>query len=188
MAPGADVLAGHTLGVAGLGAIGLRAAQLAGAFGMRVAAIRRHPQPAPGVEWVGSMDDLPRLLGESDYVVNLLPLTRETRGVFGRAQFAAMKPTAIYTSYGRGATTNTAALVAALRAGTIRGAGLDVVDPEPLPAGHPLWTMDNVVLTPHCSGLHERYNENALAIFLENLRRYRAGLPLNNVVDKALGY
>jgi phosphoglycerate dehydrogenase-like enzyme len=103
---GADVLAGHTLGIVGLGAIGERMARVGDAFRMRVLAIRRHPQPADGVEWVGVMDDLPRLLGESDYVVNLLPLTDETLGVFGSAQFAAMKHSAVYTNFGRGATTD----------------------------------------------------------------------------------
>ncbi len=172
----------------GLGAIGLRLAELVRVFPMRVIAVRRHPAPVDWIDWVGGAADLPRLLAESDFLFNVLPLTEETRGLIGEVQFRAMKPGAIYINYGRGATTDTAALLRALREGWIGGAGLDVVDPEPLPADHPLWTMDNVVLTPHYGGSRADSFERKSAILIENLRRHSKGEALMNVIDKTLGY
>lgn len=185
---GATVIAGKTLGIVGLGAIGRRIGELARAFGMRVVATRRRPVPEAGYEWVGGPDDLERLLGESDYVFNVLPLTEQTRGVIDAKMFAAMKPTAFYLNYGRGGTNDTDALVEALRCGTIAGAGLDALDPEPLPDEHPLWKLPNAIITPHYGGAFEEYHSAAFEILKENVTRFRLGRPLLNVVDPQLGY
>jgi D-2-hydroxyacid dehydrogenase (NADP+) len=181
-------LSGATLGIVGLGAIGLRIAQIAHAFGMRVTALKRTASPAPGVERVFGPGQLVPFLKEAEYVINTLPLTDQTQGLFGAAQFAAMRSDAIFVNIGRGATVQTDALVNALKSGSIAGAALDVADPEPLPADHPLWSLDNVILTPHYSGAHPGYVQRASAIFLENLAAYLAGGQLANVVDKLAGY
>jgi D-2-hydroxyacid dehydrogenase (NADP+) len=181
-------LSGATLGIVGLGAIGLRVAQIAHAFGMRVTALKRTASPAPGVERVFGPGQLVPFLKEAEYVINTLPLTDQTRGLFGAAEFAAMRSDAIFVNIGRGATVQTDALVNALKSGSIAGAALDVVDPEPLPSDHPLWGLDNVILTPHYSGAHPGYVQRASAIFLENLVAYLSGGQLVNVVDKLSGY
>jgi len=181
-------LSGATLGVVGLGAIGRRIAQLAGAFGMRVTAFKRTPSDTPSVDRVFGPGQLAPFLKEAEYVVNTLPLTAQTRGMFGAAEFAAMRSDAIFINIGRGATVQTDALVDALKSGSIAGAALDVTDPEPLPKGHALWGLENVILTPHYSGAHPGYVQRASAIFLENLVSYLAGRPLTNVVDKHAGY
>jgi phosphoglycerate dehydrogenase-like enzyme len=117
-----------------------------------------------------------------------MPLTSETRGMIGEAELRAMKATAVLVNIARGPVTVEAALIRALREGWIAGAALDVFDQEPLPADSPFWDMENVILTPHISGGTEIYNERAVAIFADNLRRYLAGEPLENVVDPARGY
>ncbi len=181
-------LAGATLGIVGLGAIGRRIAEIASAFGMRVIAFKRTPGDASGVERVFGPAHLTGFLKEAEYVVNTLPLTAQTRGLFGPTQFAAMRSDAIFINIGRGGTVQTDALVDALKSGSIAGAALDVSDPEPLPAEHPLWGLENVVLTPHYSGAHPGYVQRASAIFVENLVSYLGGKPLTNVVDKHAGY
>jgi phosphoglycerate dehydrogenase-like enzyme len=182
-------LAEKTLLLIGVGAIGERTARVASALGMRVWGIRRDPSlPAESVEALYGPEKLLELLPEADFVVLTVPLTHETRGMIGEAQLRAMKPSAYLINIGRGETVQTPALVKALQEGWIAGAGLDVVDPEPLPADSPLWEMDNVILTGHYSGLTPRYFERAFAILLDNLQRYRNGQPLRNVVDKRLGY
>jgi phosphoglycerate dehydrogenase-like enzyme len=181
-------LSGATLGIVGLGAIGRRIAELATGFGMRVTAFKRTPAAAPGVDRVFGPGQLAPFLKEAEYVINTLPLTEQTRGLFGAPEFAAMRSDAILINIGRGGTVQTDALVEALRTGSIAGAALDVTDPEPLPAEHPLWALDNVILTPHYSGAHPGYVQRASAIFLENLVAYLAGKPLTNVVDKHTGY
>ena len=183
-----NTLSGATLGIVGLGAIGERVAQLASAFGMRVIALKRTPSAAPGVDRVFGPAQLVPFLKEAEYVVNALPLTPATRGFFGPREFAAMRSDAVLINIGRGGTVQTDALVAALRSRRIAGAALDVVDPEPLPAEHPLWKLDNVILTPHYSGAHPGYVQRASAIFLENLARFIAGLKLVNLVDRDAGY
>ena len=137
---------------------------------------------------VGSPQELPRLAREADYVVNCLPLTAQTTGIFDRAFFAHMKPTAYFVSVGRGRSTVTADLDAALAAGTIAGAGLDVVDPEPLPPEDPLWRQPHVIITPHVSAMTAVSEEQRDALLRENLRRYVAGEPLLSVVDIERGY
>jgi D-2-hydroxyacid dehydrogenase (NADP+) len=181
-------LSGATLGIVGLGAIGSRVAQIATAFGMRVIAFKRTPGGAAGVERVYGPAQLVPFLKEAEYLVNTLPLTEATRGFFGAREFAAMRSDAVLINIGRGGTVQTDALVEALRKGSIAGAALDVVEPEPLPADHPLWTLDNVILTPHYSGAHPGYVQRASAIFLENLARFVIGDELVNVVDPQAGY
>ena len=182
-------LAGATLVLVGVGAIGERTAQVARALGMRVLGVRRNPQqPADGVDAMFAPEQLIEVLPQADFVVLTIPLTHETRGLIGEKELRAMKPNAYLINIGRGGTVQTAALVRALQEGWIAGAGLDVVDPDPLPPDSPLWDMENVILTGHYSGLTPHYFERAFAIFLDNLQRYAAGQPLRNVVDKRLGY
>jgi len=182
-------LAGKTMLLIGLGAIGARTAQVAAALGLRVLAVRRNPSlSVPGVEAIFAPDRLLELLPKADLVVLTVPLTHETRGMIGERELQAMKPTAYLVNIGRGGTIQEAALIQALRKGWIAGAGLDVFETEPLPENSPLWEMENVLITAHYAGATPHYHERALAIFLDNLRRYRAGEPLRNVVDKKLGY
>jgi len=132
--------------------------------------------------------DLTYLLHESDYVVVALPLTPESRGLIGEAQLRAMKPSAVIVNIGRGAIIDEQTLVQALKDGTIAGAALDVFQQEPLSGESELWSMENVILTPHISGGTPRYMQRAVGLFCDNLRRYLAGEPLRNVVDPARGY
>ena len=190
-APGETMveLAGRTMLLIGVGAIGGYTARLASAFGMRVEGIRR--DPSQGVEGVAAMygtDQLHERLPHADFVVLTIPLSADTRNVIGAEEFALMKSSAFIVNIGRGGTIDEAAMIEALEAGTIAGAGLDVFAEEPLPASSPLWDMPNVVITGHYSGGSPEYNERALAIFLDNLERYRDGKPLRNVVDKQAGY
>jgi phosphoglycerate dehydrogenase-like enzyme len=127
-------------------------------------------------------------LKEAEYIVNTLPLTPQTQGYFGPQQFAAMRSDAVFINVGRGATVRTEALLRALESGSIAGAALDVTDPEPLPADHRLWSLENVILTPHYAGAHPGYVQRASAIFLENLARFVAGNELLNQVDPHAGY
>lgn len=191
----ADGLGGHvgllwgkTLGILGVGAIGGHSAEVGKAFGMRVLGLRRGGEAHPDVERMYAPAQRNEFLAECDVVMNTLPLTDATRGFLGRAEFAAMKPGAILVNTGRGGTVDTEALTDALRSGHLGAACLDVTDPEPLPEDHPLWTLDNVYLTPHYSGDRPDYGGRTDAIFLDNLRRYLAEEPLVNVVDKQEGY
>ena len=182
-------LAGKTMLLVGVGAIGARTAVIAAALGMRVLGIRRNPAgDLPGVAAIYGSDRLYDLLPEADCVVLTVPLSRATQGMIGERELHAMKPTSYLINIGRGGTIQQPALIQALREGWIAGAGLDVFEQEPLPATSPLWEMDNVIMTAHYAGLTPAYDQRALAIFLDNLRRYRAGEPLRNVVDKAAGY
>lgn len=187
---GANVtlLAGKTLGVLGVGAIGGHSARVGRAFGMRVLGLRRSGEPHPDVEKMFMPDERSAFLAECDVVMNTLPLTEKTRGFLGPDEFAAMKRGAILINTGRGATVDTAAMMEALQSGHLGAALLDVTDPEPLPPDHPLWAMDNVMITPHVSGEHPGYDAHANEIFLDNLRRFLADEPLRNVVNKNEGY
>jgi phosphoglycerate dehydrogenase-like enzyme len=154
-----------------------------------VLATRATPRPAPAfVSEVGLAGDLTRFTPRADFVVNTLPLTPETKGQFDARVFATMKRGAYFFNVGRGATVVTDALVEALKTGTLAGAGLDVVDPEPLPAGHPLWTMPNVIITPHSSSDSDVDEESRWLVVRENLRRYVAGERMLSVVDPSRGY
>ena len=181
-----------TVGIMGIGAIGSRVAEIAGALGMRVLAMRRSVesrQRGEGpVSEVLPPSDLPYLLQESDYVVVAVPLTPESQKMIGEAELRAMKPSAVIVNIARGAVIDEQALIRALREGWIAGAALDVFEREPLTPESPLWGMDNVLLTPHISGGTPRYMERAVDLFCDNLRRYLAGEPLRNVVDPERGY
>lgn len=173
----------------GTGAIGARTARLAQAFGMRVVGVRRNPDKE--VEHIGEMvalDNLAQALPGADFVVLTLPLTKDTRHLIGETELRTLKDTAILVNIGRGGLIDESALVRALQEGWLAGAGLDVFETEPLPKDSPLWNMDNVIITPHVAGDTPHYDERALAIFLENLRRYHKKEPLTHVVDKRLGY
>jgi phosphoglycerate dehydrogenase-like enzyme len=182
-------LNGKTLLVVGLGGIGTEVAQRAHAFGMRVIAIRASGRNGPDyVSYVGLPAELLQLAAGADYVVNCTPLTAQTTGIFNREFFAAMKPTAYFLSVGRGQSTVTADLTAALARRRIAGAGLDVTDPEPLPADSPLWRMPNVMITPHISAVTPLSDKIRWTLLLENVRRYVAGEPMLSVVDLGRGY
>jgi phosphoglycerate dehydrogenase-like enzyme len=178
-------LADATLGVVGLGQIGSEIARRGLAFGMRVLAVDPvQTAPPPGVAALWRVDRLPELLGESDFVVIAAPHTPETVKLFRRVQFRQMKPTAYLINIGRGAIVDLQDLAAALQAGEIAGAGLDVYETEPLPPDDPLWAMENVILTPHVAGSSPRIAERHLAVLLENVRRFARGEALTTVVDK----
>lgn len=182
-------LQGGTLGLVGLGAVGGAIASRARALGMRVRAVRKRPaaDPAPADEQWGS-ERLHELMGQSDWLVLAAPLTPETRGMIGRAELALMPRHAVLVNIGRGPVVDEPALIEALAAGRIAGAALDVFQEEPLPASSPLWTMPQVIVTPHVSGLGPRFWERTCELFARNLRRWVAGKPLENVVDKRAGY
>jgi phosphoglycerate dehydrogenase-like enzyme len=182
-------LVGKTMVLVGVGAIGGRTAELATALGMRVLGVRRDPTAgAPGVEAMYGPAQLFDLLPEADFLVLAVPLTHETQGMIGERELWAMKPTAHIVNVGRGGLVQEDALIRALQEEWVAGAGLDVFETEPLPEDSPLWGMDNVIITAHYAGANPYYTERAMAIFLDNLERYRAGEPLRNVVDKRIGY
>ena len=182
-------LKGKTLLVVGLGGIGTEIAWRAHGLGMRVIAIRRSSHEGPDyVDYVGLTDELHSMAATADVIANALPLTPETTGVFDKAFFDAVKPGAIFLSVGRGKNTITGDLIAALESGKLFGAGLDVTDPEPLPAGNPLWHLPNVIITPHVSATGADANRRQTVIAVENLRRYVAGERMLNVVDMSRGY
>jgi phosphoglycerate dehydrogenase-like enzyme len=179
-------LTGATLGIIGLGSIGAEIARRGLVFGMRVLAVDPiQTATPPGVAALWKPDRLPDLLAESDYVVIAAPHTPETVKLFRRPQFRQMKRSAYLINIGRGVIVDLADLTAALRAGEIAGAGLDVFETEPLPADHPLWKMENVILTPHVAGYSPHIAERHLGMLLENIGRFRQGEALRNVVDKA---
>ena len=180
---------GRTVLIVGLGGIGTEVAQRAHALGMRIIATRASGHGGPDyVSYVGAPDELLKLTREADYVVNCAPLTPQTTGIFNQEFFATMKPTAYFINVGRGKSVVTADLVAALTAGKIAGAGLDVVDPEPLPADSALWRAPHVIITPHVSADTAMAATQRTALVTENLRRYVAGDALLAVVDPARGY
>jgi len=186
-----DELHGKVLGIVGYGEIGRRTAERARSFGMQVHILRRRPGLAAGdplVDRVYGTDELDSLLAASDYLLVSAPLTAETRGMLGAAQLARMKPTAVLINLGRGPVVVETALIGALSQGKIRGAVLDVFDQEPLPAGHPFYSLENVLLSPHCADHTATWMEEAMQLFLENLELFRAGKPLRNLTDKRSGY
>ena len=199
----ADSLRGKTMGVIGYGAIGREAARLAHVFAMEVLALKRDPDvhrdnrfsfPRVGdpeglipKRWFGP-GQCAELIAQSDFIVVTLPLTSETRNLIGARELAAAKTGAYLINVGRGEVIDQPALIEALSTGRLAGAGLDVMVPEPLPADHPLWDMENVILTPHIAGPSKRYQDDCIQIFAENLRRYTVGCDLVNVVDIRRGY
>jgi phosphoglycerate dehydrogenase-like enzyme len=183
-------IAGATLGLIGLGSIGRTVARMAAALGMRVIAVREHPEKEKPdeVAAVYAPPQLNDLLSQSDYVVVAAPLTEATRGLINAERLAAMQPDAYLINVGRGPQVDEVALADALRSRRIAGAALDVFEHEPLPAESPLWDLDNLLITPHTAGLTEKLWQRHYALFSENLRRYRAGEPLLFIVDKQKGY
>jgi phosphoglycerate dehydrogenase-like enzyme len=184
-------VSGRTLAIVGYGDIGRAVAERAHKLGMKVVALRRRPQLSGEDPWVdatvppGQLIDLMR---RADDVVVAAPLTAETRGLVGAAAIAAMKPTAVLVNVGRGPVVDESALVQALRQGGIRGAALDVFETEPLPSGHPLYELENVLVSPHCADNTPGWLEAAMRAFLRNLDRFRRGERLENVADKTRGY
>jgi len=183
-------LGGQTLAVLGTGAIGTELATRAAALGLDVIGVRRRAdgERPPAFRRVLTIAELDAALAVADHVAIALPLTAATRGLFDARRFAAMKRGAHLYNVGRGPIVDQAALLEALRAGQLAGAGLDVTDPEPLPADSPLWREPNVLITAHSSGNTPRSRERYHALLLENLRRWLTGEPLLNAIDKRLGY
>jgi phosphoglycerate dehydrogenase-like enzyme len=180
---------GRTLLVVGLGGIGIEVAKRAHALGMTVIATRNSGTDGPDyVAEVGLPDKLHAFAGRADVIVSTLPLTPETKGLMNKAFFDAAKRGALFINVGRGGTVVTGDLVAALADGRLGGAGLDVTDPEPLPADHPLWRAPNVIITPHVAAALEGNEEPRWLLARENLRRYVAGGKLLSEVDLARGY
>ena len=184
-----QALTGKTLLVAGLGGIGLEVAKRAHALGMKVIGTRNSSREGPDyVSRVGLADELPAMIGEADVVVAALPLVPATTHLFDARMFARMKKTAYFISVGRGGSVVTDDLVAALNAGTIAGAGLDVTDPEPLPKDHPLWKAKNIIISPHMSALSDLGQAARMLILKEQVRRFANGDKLLSVVDFKKGY
>lgn len=196
-------LRGHTMGIVGYGSIGREVGRLAKAFGMRVVATKREAHQlqdtgyrvagvgdpnATMLDRVYAPEELPDMLAECDFVVVAVPLLPATRGLIGEVALRAMKPTAYLVNIARGPVVDEAALIRALQEGWIGGAGLDVFETEPLPPDSPLWKLDNVILSPHVAGFTPHYDDRASDLFAENLRRYLAGEPLLNELDKDRGY
>ena len=184
-------LSGATLGIIGLGAIGRYIARLGRAFGMRIIATRRSAtrgQRDPDADILVPPDQLGDLLAAADYVIVSVPATAETRHIIGAEELRQMRRNTFLINISRGSTVDEEALVAALRDGTIAGAGLDVFATEPLPTVSPLWRLPNVILSPHVAGNTDQYSRRFTDLFLDNLARFRAGEPLRNVVDPERGY
>ncbi len=174
------------VGVGGMGGAGAAAAKR---LGMHVIGVRPSGAPHQAVDEMATPDRLHEMLPRADFVLCAAPLTAETRGMIGRAEFALMKPTAGLISMGRGAVVDNDALAEALTGKKIDGAVIDVTDPEPLPADSAMWDVPNLVITPHMSSDDtDRYIPNTLDVLFENLRRLLAGEPLLNQVDAARGY
>ncbi len=182
-------MAGSSAGIIGLGGIGRQYSKVAAAFGMRVLAVDPHgPTKTEHVESVWRTDRLDELLQLADVVLLSCPFTPETRRLLSRERLALMKPTAILVNIARGGIVDEEALVEALRAGRLAGAGIDVCETEPLPADSPLWDVPNLVMTPHCAGVSTRRVRRLTDFFCENLRRYLADEPLKNIIDQHKGY
>jgi phosphoglycerate dehydrogenase-like enzyme len=181
----------QTIGIVGHGDIGRAVSSRAKAMGMRVLALRRNVTPRPGdedVDRVYPVSELHAMLPECDYVAVTAPLTAETKGMIGKAEFERMKPSAIIMNVGRGPVIDEAAMIEALRTKRIRGGALDVFETEPLPHENPIWSLDNVLLTAHCADHVEGWVESAVVFFIEQFQRWRKGEPLRNLVNKQAGY
>ena len=181
-------LAGARLVVVGPGPIGTATASRAHALGMSVVLVGRSPRRHETFGELLGVDQLHRALADADHVLDALPSTDQTRGLFDAAAFHAMPRTARFYNVGRGATVDEPALVEALRTGSIAGAALDVFEVEPLPADSPLWTMPNVIVSPHISGDAEGWEVQVVEMFVRNARRFAAGEPLAAIVDKKAGH
>jgi phosphoglycerate dehydrogenase-like enzyme len=184
-------ISGQTLGIVGYGDIGRAIAKRASALEMKVLAMRRRPELSDGDPYVSEMfgfGQKKELMERCDYVVSALPLTPETKDFLSTEDFAAMKKSAIFMNVGRGPVVDEPALIAALQSGQIRGAALDVFAVEPLPAGHPFYSMDNVLMSAHCADNTAEWLNDAMRFFYRNLDQFSRSEPLTNIVDKKAGY
>lgn len=181
-------VAGKTLLIVGLGHTGRAVAKRAKAFGMTVLGTRARPQETEHVDEVHAADDLRNLLPRADLIAVATPLIPATHGLIGADEIAAMKKGVILTDVSRGGVIDHTALQAAVLSGRISGAALDVFEEEPLPATSPLWALENVIISPHCSSVHADWEKSSFALFLENLKLWIRGEPLMNVVDPQRGY
>lgn len=177
-----------TVAIIGAGGIGAEFIRLLKPFAPRIIAVNRTGRPVAGADKTYPIEDVARVWPQADFVVAILPLTKQTVGLFDAAVFAQMKDTAIFINVGRGATVNTDDLVAALREGHIAGAGLEVVDPEPLPDGHPLFGLANCTMTPHMAASAHVARDHIAAVFDANARAYLAGEKMPTEVDAGEGY
>jgi phosphoglycerate dehydrogenase-like enzyme len=185
-----EEIAGQTVGIVGYGDIGRAVASRVSAMGMRVLALKRHApaSPDPLIAQFYGTHELSAMLAHCDYVVMAAPLTAETHHMIGDAAFAAMKPNAVVINIGRGPVIDQAALVRALTQGKIKGAGLDVFEQEPIPSGDPIYKFENVLVSPHCADHTKDWLNQAMRFFLQQYDRFRNGQPLENIVEKHLGY
>ena len=183
---------GQTVGILGYGDIGRAVATRVRSMGMRVLAVKRHGPSLynvdPLVQQIYPPAERIEMIKQSDYIVAAAPLTDETRGLIGEKEFQAMKPNAVVINLGRGPVIDEAAMVKALTEGRIKGAGLDVFDTEPLPSGHPFYSLENVLLSPHCADHTADWTHQAMLFFLAQFERFTSGKPLENVVEKRQGY
>jgi phosphoglycerate dehydrogenase-like enzyme len=184
----AQPLTGKTLGILGLGAIGQDVARIAAVLGMRVIGTRRRPQPMPDVAEVFPPERTPEVLAESDFLLLLLPATPETDNFINAERLAMMKPGAWLLNFGRGHLIRDDDLIAAVKAKKIAGAMLDVFRQEPLPADHPFWGTEGIIVLPHIGGPHPQRDRIVARLFVDNLGRYLDGRPLREVVDREAGY
>ena len=181
-------LHGKTIGIVGLGRIGKETARLAKAFQMKVLAVKTKKEEEANVDEVYTSDEIETVLKQSDFIVNCLPSTSETDGLFTIEKFKQMKQSAYFVNIGRGTTVKEDDLIEALEIGIIAGAGLDVFETEPLPSSSKLWEMKNVIITPHTAGMTPEYANRMIEIFCQNLKAYKEGKTLPNEVDKSKGY
>jgi len=184
----AQPLTGKTLGILGLGAIGQHVARIAAVLGMRVIGTRRRPEPMTDVAEVLPPERTPQVLAQSDFLLLLLPATRETDNFINAERLAMMKPSAWLLNFGRGHLIKDDDLVAAVKAKKIAGAVLDVFRQEPLPADHPFWTTEGIIVLPHIGGPHPQRDKIVARLFVDNLGRFLDGKPLKEVVDRKAGY
>jgi phosphoglycerate dehydrogenase-like enzyme len=186
---GARWVKGSTAAIFGVGDIGRNAAQKLKAMGMYTIGIKRSLfDKPPYIDEVHDLRSMDAVLSRADFVICCLPLTNATRGLFGAREFELMNPWAYFVNVGRGAIADSLALADVLRNKRIAGAALDVTDPEPLPSGHPLWELENVLITPHSSCVCADIQERKLELFVEQLKRYQTGRRLRNIVDFREGY
>jgi phosphoglycerate dehydrogenase-like enzyme len=186
-----NILHSKTIGILGAGNVGHVVARLAKAFGMRVIATRAHPDKGDNyVDEMLPISELKQILKKSDFLVILLPITKETKGLIGETELKLMKPTSFLINVGRGPVVDESALIRALTEKWIAGAGLDVFasEPQPLPQDSKLWELPNVIITPHTAGMRVDNNITFIQLIRKNLRRYLSGKELLNVVDKQRGY
>jgi len=181
-------LTGKTLGILGLGAIGQEVARLASAFGMRVIGTRRRPAPTANVAEMLPSDRTDEVLAQSDFVLLLLPATPDTDNLINAQRLAKMKPGAWLLNFGRGHLIKDDDLIAAVTSKKIAGAVLDVFRQEPLPAQHPFWGTEGIVVLPHIGGPHPQRDKFVARLFVDNLGRFLDGAPLQQIVDRAAGY